>query len=49
MSKTIDNIRTAFAGESETRNRYTFFAYVAREGGYHYIAKIFEETAENER
>ncbi len=49
MSKTLDNLKTAFAGESEARNRYTFFAEVAREEGYHYIAKIFEETAENEK
>ena len=49
MSKTDENLRTAFAGESQARNRYTFFAQVARKEGYHYIAKIFEETAENER
>ena len=49
MSKTEDNLRTAFAGESEARNKYTFFARVARKEGYHYIAKIFEETAENEK
>ena len=46
MSKTEDNLRTAFAGESEARNKYTFFARVARKEGYHYIAKIFEEAAE---
>jgi rubrerythrin len=49
MSKTLDNLKTAFAGESEARNKYTFFAYVARKEGYHYIAKIFEETADNEK
>jgi rubrerythrin len=49
MSKTEDNLKTAFAGESEARNRYTLFAEVARKEGYHYIAKIFEETAENEK
>jgi rubrerythrin len=49
MSKTSDNLKAAFAGESQARNKYTFFAEVAREEGYHYIAKIFEETAENER
>ena len=48
MSKTTDNLKAAFAGESQARNKYTFFAEVAREEGYHYIAKIFEETAENE-
>ena len=47
MSKTEDNLKAAFAGESQARNKYTFFAAVARKEGYHYIAKIFEETAEN--
>ena len=49
MSKTTDNLKAAFAGESQARNKYTFFAKVARKEGYHYIARIFEETAENER
>ena len=49
MSKTEQNLKDAFAGESQARNMYTFFAQVARKEGYHYIAKIFEETAENER
>lgn len=49
MSKTEENLKAAFAGESQARNKYTYFAEVAREEGYHYIAKIFEETAENER
>ena len=49
MSRTLDNLKTAFTGESEARNKYTFFAYIARKEGYHYIAKIFEETAENEK
>lgn len=48
MSKTIENLKSAFAGESMARNKYTFFAKVARKEGYHYIARIFEETAENE-
>lgn len=48
MSKTEENIKAAFAGESQARNKYTYFAKVARKEGYHYIAKIFEETAENE-
>lgn len=48
MSKTVDNIKAAFAGESQARNKYTFFAQTARKEGYHYIAKIFEETALNE-
>ena len=49
MSKTTENIKAAFAGESQARNKYTYFAEVAREEGYHYIAKLFEETAENEK
>ena len=48
MTKTQDNLMEAFAGESMARNKYTYFAKVARKEGYHYIAKIFEETAENE-
>ena len=49
MSKTKENLQAAFAGESQARNKYTFFAQIARKEGYHYIAKIFEETADNER
>jgi len=49
MSKTSDNLKAAFAGESQARNKYAFFAEVARKEGYIYIAKIFEETAENEK
>lgn len=49
MSKTKENLQAAFAGESQARNKYTFFAEIAREEGYHYIAKLFEETAENEK
>ena len=49
MSKTVDNLKAAFAGESQARNKYTYFSEIAREEGYHYIAKIFQETAENER
>jgi rubrerythrin len=48
MSTTQENLKAAFAGESQARNMYTFFAQVARKEGYHYIAKIFEETALNE-
>ena len=48
MSKTEKNLKAAFAGESQARNKYTFFAKIAKKEGYHYIAKIFEETAENE-
>lgn len=49
MSKTEENLKAAFAGESQARNMYTYFAKVAKKEGYHYIAKIFEETAENEK
>ena len=49
MGKTEENLKAAFAGESQARNKYTFFAEVARKEGYRYIAKILEETAENEK
>ncbi len=48
MANTKDNLEAAFAGESMARNKYTFFADAARKEGYHYIARIFEETALNE-
>ena len=48
-TETEKNLMAAFAGESQARNKYTYFAKVARNEGYHYIAKIFEETADNER
>ena len=48
MSKTEENLKAAFAGESQARNKYTYFAKVARKEGYHYIANIFEESADNE-
>lgn len=48
MSKTEENLKAAFAGESQARNKYTYFAKVARKEGYHYIADIFEESADNE-
>ncbi len=47
-SKTEKNLQAAFAGESQARNKYTYFAKVARKEGYHYISEIFEETAMNE-
>ena len=47
-SRTEADLATAFAGESEARNRYTFYAKKAREDGYEQIAAIFEETAKNE-
>ena len=48
-SKTEKNLLTAFAGESQARNRYTYFAGAARKEGYEQIANIFAETAENEK
>ncbi|MGE5560932.1 MAG: rubrerythrin [Chloroflexota bacterium] len=48
-SKTEANIKAAFAGESQARNKYTFFASVARKEGYEQIAALFEETAGNEK
>lgn len=48
-SKTEANLMTAFAGESQARNKYTYFASKARKDGYEQIAEIFEETANNER
>ena len=48
-SKTEANLKAAFAGESEARNKYTYFASVARKEGYEQIADLFLETAENER
>ena len=48
MSKTEENLKAAFAGESQARNKYDYFAKVARKEGYHYIAAFFEETALNE-
>lgn len=48
-SKTEANLVAAFAGESQARNKYTFFAHKAREDEFIQIAKIFEETANNER
>ena len=49
MSKTEENLKTAFAGESQARNKYTFFANVAKKEGFEQIAAIFEETADNEK
>ncbi|MEM0360720.1 MAG: rubrerythrin family protein [Candidatus Diapherotrites archaeon] len=48
-TKTEKNLLAAFAGESQARNRYTYFASVARKEGFEQIANIFMETAENER
>ena len=48
-SKTEANLQYAFAGESQARNKYTYFASVARKEGYQQIAEIFESTANNEK
>ncbi len=48
MSKTQENLAAAFSGESQARNKYNYFAKVAKKEGYHYIAKIFDEAAANE-
>jgi rubrerythrin len=49
MQKTIENLAKAFAGESQARNRYTFYASIARNEGYEQIAGVFEETANQEK
>ena len=48
-SQTEKNLQTAFAGESQARNKYTYFASKAKKDGYEQIAAIFEETANNEK
>ncbi|MBR6793089.1 MAG: rubrerythrin family protein [Clostridia bacterium] len=48
-SKTEQNLMTAFAGESQARNKYTYFASVAKKEGYEQIAAIFQKTADNEK
>lgn len=48
-SKTYENLMKAFAGESQARNKYTYFASKAKKDGYEQIAAIFEETANNEK
>ena len=48
-TKTEQNLMTAFAGESQARNKYTYFASVAKKEGYEQIAEIFLKTAENEK
>ena len=48
-TKTERNLWEAFAGESQARNKYTYFASVAKKEGYQQIAAIFEETANNEK
>lgn len=48
-SKTLQNLYSTFAGESQARVKYNFFANVARREGYEHIGAIFDETSENER
>ena len=48
-TKTERNLQTAFAGESEARNKYTYFASVAKKEGYEQISALFLKTAENEK
>ena len=48
-SKTEANLQTAFAGESQARNKYTYYASKAKKDGYVQISKLFEETANNEK
>ncbi len=48
-TKTAENLLKSFAGESQARNRYTFYGAIAREEGYVQISNVFYETAENER
>lgn len=48
-TKTEANLKAAFSGESEARNKYTYFASVAKKEGYEQISALFLETAENEK
>ena len=48
-SRTEANLMAAFAGESQARNKYTFYASKAKKDGYEQIARIFLETADNEK
>ena len=48
-TKTEQNLMEAFAGESQARNKYTFYASKAKKDGYVQIANIFEQTANNEK
>lgn len=48
-TKTFENLKSAFAGESQARNKYTFFASVAKKEGFEQIASIFLKTADNEK
>lgn len=48
-TQTLINLQTAFAGESQARNKYTYYASIAKKEGYEQIAALFLETADNER
>ena len=48
-TKTEKNLQAAFAGESQARNKYTYFASVAKKEGYEQISEIFSKTADNEK
>ena len=48
-TKTYDNLMAAFAGESQARNKYTYYASQAKKDGFHQISNIFTETADNEK
>lgn len=48
-TQTEKNLAAAFSGESQARNKYTYFAAIARDEGYEHIAGVFEQTADNER
>ena len=48
-TKTEKNLQAAFAGESQARNKYTYFASVAKKEGFEQIAAIFQQTADNEK
>ena len=48
-TKTEKNLEAAFAGESQARNKYTYFASVAKKEGYEQIAELFSKTADNEK
>ena len=48
-TKTEQNLMTAFAGESQARNKYTYYASKAKKDGYEQIAALFEDTANNEK
>ena len=48
-TKTEANLQTAFAGESQARNKYTYYASKAKKEGFVQIANLFEETANNEK